>query len=498
MSGFRTALGIDICNGRINLALLKKHGDRVRLLKTASCPIPEGAIKGRNIENPAVLAGAIKKLKIKNGIHYHPTAISLIANPTLMQILDLPKDAPGNVRRFVFNEVKHYAVLPIKKAAVDFCGVKSSIKSNNRRALVIATEGQKIKTAAKTLNRRGLNIELIEPAWMAYIRACYTRKISGKTGTNLLFAMIFDGILTLSLFRDNALDFIRVKPVELSRPEDCSEWVAEEISQVLKFYRLRNSGKDNKWQITLITDIFDAKDEKTEELLKDKLGDIELDIINPEDAYLDTPVADDALDNKPSAVAVGLAMGLLNTPNTGLNINMLPPEVAAAKSREQKILALLNFFAAFLVIMIIGSYIINAEMEDRSAAIERKKQLQVSIDTQELLNEQSNLQQQFEQVSTKLEQINKTIKTDTVLKWGPILEEIRLVTPETVRITELDSKENSEILLNGQAVSYPAVNLFIEALNTCKNIESASLIVSKSNRQSNGLVEYSISCLLTR
>lgn len=498
MSGFRTVLGIDISDGRINLALLKKHGDSVRLLKSAGCPVPDGAIKGRNIENVAVLAGAIKKLKIQNGIHAHPTAISLTANPILMQILELPKDAPGNVRQFVFNEVKHYAMLPIKKAAVDFCGIKSSIKSDRRRALVVATDGQKIKTVAKTMNRRGLNIEVIEPAWMAYTRACYARKIAGKAGTNLLFAIIFDGVLTLTLFRDNTLDFIRVQPVDLSRSEDYFDWMGEEINHVLKFYELRTSRKNNKWQVTLVTDICDEAVEKKEELLKDKLGNVKLEIINPDNAYLDTPVANDACDNKPSVVAVGLAMGLLNTPNAGLNINLLPPEVVVAKSREKKILVLSNLFAAFLVIMILGTYLINARMEDKSAAIERKKQLQVSVDTKELLNEQSNLQQQFTEVSAKLEQINKTIDTGTVLKWGPILEDIRLVTPETVRITELDSQENSEILLSGQAVSYPAVNLFIEALNTCRNIESASLIGSKSYRQSDTLVEYSIRCLLNQ
>ena len=513
MSGFSTALGIDISGGRINLALLKKHGDTVKLLKAADCPVPDGAIRDGNIENDAVLAGAIKKLKAKNGIGVHPTAISLIANPTLMQIMDLPKDTAGNVRQFVFNEVKHYAMLPIKKAAMDFCGIKSAVKSGSRRAFVVAIDGQRITTAMKNMNRRGLNIEVIEPAWIAYTRACYAEQIVGKTDTNLLFAMVFDGVLTLSVFRNNTLDFIRVKHAEAvsSQSEDHLEWVAEEINEVLKFYELRTSRNKNKWQAILITDIEDESLEAKAESLRSRFDNIDLQVKTAQNAYLDTPVAsglsagkhprgDCEIKNsdggKPSAVAVGLAMRILNTPDAGLNINLLPSEVAIAKSRAKKVLVLSNIAATFFVLMILSTAFINAGMEKTAMEIKRQKKLQAGVDTQTLLNEQLLLQKQITEISAKLEQINNTIDTNTVLDWGPILNEIRDATPETVRISKLDSVENSEIVLIGQAVSYQAVNLFIEALNKCRNIESASLIGSRSDRQSEDLVEYSIRCTL--
>jgi Tfp pilus assembly protein PilN len=323
--------------------------------------------------------------------------------------------------------------------------------------------------------------------------------------------MIFDGVLTLSVFRNNTLDFIRVKPVEPGslQSEDNLEWLEEEINQVLKFYELRTS--KNKWQVILVTDNIHESIESKAELLRSRLDNAQLQIKTDQNAYLDTPIAaglsagkqlrEDCEDqngsgNKPSAVAIGLAMGLLNTPGAGLNINLLPSEVALAKSRENKILVLSNIAAAFLVLMILSTAFINTGMEKASVEIKRQKQLQASVDTGDLLNEQSLLQQQIKEISAKLEQINNTIDTKTVLDWGPILNQIKDATPETVRISKLNSSENSEILLSGQAVSYPAVNLFIEALNKCENIDSASLIGSRSDRQVEGLVEYSIRCLL--
>ncbi len=500
MPRYRTALGIDISDSRINLALLKKHGDSVKLLKAAGCPVPEGAIKDGNIENAAALAKAIRKLKARNGIRVHPTAISLMANPTLMQILDLPKDAPGNVRQFVHNEVKHYAMLPIKKAAVDFCGIKSSSRSGNRRALVVATDGQKVATAMKVLNRQGLNIEAIEPMWTAYIKACYAKTIAGTTNTTQLYAMVFDGILTLALFKQKTLDFIRVKPVETEplQAEEYFEWLEQEINEVLKFYKFGITKKSDKWQVIIVTNIYSEIVEEKAEQLRTRFGSIELQVRTPENAHLDTPVVDEADDNKPSAVAIGLAMGLLNISGPGLNINLLPSQVAIAKSKEKQTLLIANIAAVTFAIMIICIGFLQAKTRKVNKDINQQKQMQVTCDTQELLKEQSVLQKQITEIQSKLELMNNALASDAVLTWGQILNDIRIATPERIRITEIFSSENSNILLSGQALSYETLYLFIEALSACKNIESASLIVSQNNNRQDGLIGYSINCLLTQ
>jgi hypothetical protein len=273
-------LGIDISDGRINLALVRKNGDGVKLLRAASGPVPDGAIKDGNVEDATVLAKAIKKLKTKNRIHSHRTVFSLVANPTLMQILDLPKDARGNVRQFVQDEVKHYAVLPINKAAVDFCGIKSSPKSSNHRVLVVASDSQKITAAARAFNREGLNIDAIEPAWVAYIRACYAKKIAKKFDTSLLFAIVCDRTLTLSVFRNQTLDFVRTERIEPAtlQSEEYFEWLAEEINAVIKFYELEVHDEHNKWHVTLVANISGESVSEATESLRARLDPVELEV----------------------------------------------------------------------------------------------------------------------------------------------------------------------------------------------------------------------------
>jgi Tfp pilus assembly protein PilN len=480
----RTALGINISDGRITLALLQKNKDGVKLLKAAGCPVPDGAIKNGNIEDAKALAKAIKKLKAKNRIHSHRTAFCLVANPTLMQILNLPKDARGNARQFVHNEVKHYAALPIKKAAVDFCGIKSSAKSPDHRVLVVATDRQKITTATTTFRKEGLNIDAIEPVWIAYTRACYAKKIAGPFDMNRLFAIVCDGTLTLSLFRSQRLDFVRTERIEPETllSEEYPQWLAEKINAVIKFYNLEASNKQNKWYVTLVTNINGQSVSGTTESLKARLSPAELEIRTLEHAHL--------------TIATGLAMKLLIVPGYGLNIDLLPQELIEAKAAEKQTLMIANIAAAiiFLLILSVGFLIVKGNKVN--AHIEQNRQTQVSRNMPELLIEKTLLQEQINDLSEKLDVTEDTLSSESGLKWGRILSDIRQATPKTVRLTGLNSSDNFRMLLDGQALSYDAIYLFVDALSTCKNIKSASLIGTEQYNGSEHMVKYSIRCSL--
>jgi hypothetical protein len=481
-----TALGIDVSDGWITLALLARKKDGVKLMKAACAPVPDGAVKDGNITNATALAKAIKKLKSKNRIRSHRTVFSLIANPTLMQILDLPREARGNARQFVNNEVKHYAVLPIKKAAVDFCGIKTSSKSRQQQVLVVATDSQKITNAARALRREGLNIEAIEPSWIAYTRACYAKKIAGIFDTNRIFATVYDRMLTLSLFRNQRLDFVRTKRIEpfILQSEDYHKWLAEEINAVIKFYELKDPNKHNQWRVTLVTDIGAESVPATTESLSTGLGPVELEVRTLEHTRL--------------TIAVGLAMKLLKVPGCGLNIDLLPADLIEAKVAEKQTLAMANVAAAIIFLVILSVGFLSAKVNNVNAQIMHNRQTQVNRKTPALLDEQTSLQRQTTNLSEMLDFANNILSTGTNLKWGRILEDIRQATPKSVRITALSSNDNSSMVLEGQALSYAAIYLFVDELGTCRNIESASLIGTEKYRGSDSLVKYSVRCSLTQ
>jgi Tfp pilus assembly protein PilN len=498
MFGSKTALGIDISNGEIKLALLKKGKNGLELLKAASSPVPDGAIKDGNIEDAAVLAKAIKELKKRSKIGSQPTVLSLVADPILIEILEVPKDVPGSIRQFIQDEVKHYAKLPIQDAAIDFCGIKSSVKSGVHRALVVATDGHKISESSKALNQPGLNIDAIEPALVAYIRACYAKKIAKRFDRNLLLAIVHEGIVTFCLFRNETLDFVRTKRPEADKrePDKCYEWLAEQINAILQFYELEVLDKREKWEVTIVTDIYNESIEHNTEALGTNIEGAELAVRSLEDAYLDTPVADTEHTEKPSAIAVGLAMKLLNFPGCNLNIDFLPREAAEVKTARKQTLVIANAAAVIFLLMILSIGFFNIKVRKVNENIKQQRDAQLRQNVQKGLNEQTFLDEQIADITEKLKSMNAASGTGALLRWGQILNDIRFAIPKTARITNLSNNSNSKILLEGQALSYEAVHLFVDMLNAGEYIESASLTGTKRDNRSGGLLRYSINCSL--
>lgn len=495
-----TALGIDLSSDRINLALLQKTKSGVKLIRTASGAVPAGAIKDGNIEDPAILAKAIRELKTKNKMRADRTAISLVASPVLLQILDLPEPFPSNIGQFVRDEVKNYAILPRENVVLDFCGMKSSFKSKARRVLVAAAENQKITEAAKTINSEGLGLEAIEPAALAYIRACYETKIAKKIGKNLIFAIVHNNTFTLCLFRNQSLDFLRTKKIETEviESERYSEWLAEEIYTILQFYELEVLEKNDQWQITLITPDAACSPEDLKKLLANNVEGVDLEVRRLEDAYLDTTIGNLELSVKPSAVAIGLAMKLLDTPCGGLNINLVPAVVDEIKVIRKQRFAIVKVAAVIFAIIFVYVGFISSKGQRTNRQIEEKKQTKQTQNMQSLVTKQIQLGEQISKISKDIRNINSVLKTVSPLNWGQILGDISHKIPKKVQIASLTSGGGSKMSLDGYALSYEAVNDFIDLLNKSKFIESASLAGTEQTYRSNGSLEYFINCTLAQ
>jgi len=167
----------------------------------------------------------------------------------------------------------------------------------------------------------------------------------------------------------------------------------------------------------------------------------------------------------------------------GLQINLLPPESTEVKSAKKHFLITANIIAAVLILMILAAGGLSLMANKINQSITHKKQTEQSQDTYILLREQESLDRQIELLSG--------------LDWAGILEDVRSRTPGAVRITNLYSKGNTEMHLEGLALSYEVVRLFVKMLNESDYISSASLNMRREEK-AGGLVMYTINCALTR
>ena len=493
----KTALGIDICAEQINMVLLKRDKSGAKLLKTASAPVPDGSIENGDIKDPIALVKTIKELKAANRINAKQTAMSLVARPVVEQIMDLPAPVPSNIGQFVGNELKHCVVLQGKDVASDYCGIGSAGRPGNR-LLVVATDGQKMSEIAKAFNQIGVGIDAIEPPLIPYARAFHANKIAGKFDCNVLIAILQDSNLTLCVFRNQTLDFVRTKHVkgEKSDSEQLCQWLASQINAIIRFYEIEVSESSGKWETTVIMDGMELSQD-AEDSLRAKIAGDTIEVRTGENAYLDTPVESSRCKKtgNPSFVAIGLAMRFFVTSQKNLRLNLLPPETTEIRSTRKEALITANIMAGILSAMILASGGLILATKKLDTNITRRNRSQSLHNITTLLKEQELLDGQIRIISDRTNHLNDILRLRRDVDWFGLLNDIRTTTPKTMQITRLFSKDCSTMSLEGLALSYEAVRLFVDLLEKSDYIDSASLITTV-NDENLGLVRYTINCAL--
>ena len=493
----RTALGVDISDGRISLALLKQNAKGIELLKSASSPVPDGAIKDGNIEEPVILSKAIKGLKTRNRIRARQTAVSLFAKPVVMQILDAPKGAPTSIGQFVRNELKSYVTLSGREIALDFCGISSG-QGPGKRLFAVATDGQKVAELAKASDLASLNVQVIEPPLLSYTRAIYAKRIAGKFDCEVLIAMLQGDVLNLCVFRKQNLDFVRAKDIggEKLEPNELCHWLADQINSIIQFYDIEVADSSGKWEVVVVADHAQLPDD-AEESLRVQIAGVGLEVRNGENACQDTVVAQNDGAEKASVVAIGLAIGLLNKNDNDLRINLVPPESAEVRAVKKQMHITVTIIAAVLLFMVLAGTGLSLRADKVKRGIAQRKQTELSQVTYTLLSERQLLDKQIKQLSDRPARLSRILGSRYDMDWAKILEDVRSRTPKTVRITNLYSKESSMMYLEGLALSYEAIRLFVKMLNESNYISSASLSETIKEDEADRLVMYRINCSLT-
>ncbi|MHC4204514.1 MAG: pilus assembly protein PilM [Planctomycetota bacterium] len=491
------ALGIDISHRQISMALLRRDKNGVQVLKAGNAPVPDGTIRDGCIEEPEVLAKAIKELKSHNNIRAKKAAISLSTESTIVHILDAPKGAPSNIGQFVQNEFKSYVALSGRKIAFDYCGIKSGQGVANR-LLAVAADRDELAMLNMTCRRAHLDVEAIEPPILGYIRALFAERIEGRFESDVLIAVLYGCILTLCVFRKQTLDFLRIEANsgENTGPGELCRGLADELNTIIQYYDVEVADSSGKWEVTIVADGVQLPDD-AEASLKSMIESDDLEVRTGQNACRDTIVDYNNCKGQPSTLAIGLAMGLLDVQRTGLKVNLVPPESAEVKAvKKQLALTIAAIAVAVPLLMLAVGAGFNRMADKTKNNIVQSVQAEMSQDMQTLFNEKQFLERQIELLSKRPGELNDILGSRPNLDWAKILDDIRNHTPEAVRITAMQSTGNAEIILEGMALSYEAIRLFVKTLNESDYINAASLTETTKTEESGGLVMYKIDCAL--
>ncbi len=495
--GDKTAIGVDISENGIRMVVLRRGKAGVELVRSAGVQMPEEAIKNGNIEDAALLTKALRILKRRCRIRTGRTAAALFGKPAITQMIDMPKQVPGNIRQYVQSEVKQYIAVPGKDIVMDFCAVAGAKRAADKRVLAVITDSRKMTKLVKCCSAAGLDVEVIEPPLLAYTRAVHAEKVAGRSGVNVLIAMLRGSTFMLGVFRNQIMDFVRAKDVaaDVTGPDGISNWLADEIVQVVQFYDIEVLGDSGKWEMTVFID-FKSLPQGLEERIKSKCPKAVVHVQTTDNAYLDMPAQPHRVagGQTPSPVAVGLAMRMLDTDPTGMKVNVMPGKLVKLKAVKTDVLVAANIAAAIMLLLILAVAVPARMTEKMSREVAQKQQTLADQDIHGMLAEQKALEKLLQYQSEVLGRIAGISQAHRGIDWASVLEDIGRKTPKNICITNIESKDMPKITVEGLASSNEAVQGFIKALRKSKHIRSASLVEAEKYDQASGIVKYEISC----
>ena len=497
--GSKTSLGIDIFDGHIHVALLSSGKSGVQLVKSVQAELDEGVMESGNIKDPASLGRAIKKVLKVNGIRNRKAVVSLAAKPVLCQIVDLPEDMPGNLSQFVRAEIKHSPVFSGKEPYYEFCGMGAGGAAGVERLFVVATDHEKVNNLLKAMGLAGVEPVAVELPVMAAIRALHAEKISDRYDADALVGHIHGTVLTMCMFRKGELDFIR--SVDLGDKADDAngfcDRCAEELGAVIQFYDVEvDDVAGDKREITVLVDSLIVSAEDMEFSLQKAFGGL-ASVCSGSDVYSITPVVENEAIAAAPITAVGLAMRQLGVAGLKVSIDLIPPEAEETKATKKFVLITANLAAVVLLFMIVAGGVVRAQLVKTQAAMEeRKKNTTEGEGIEHLLKQQYTMNSQITHLKEKRASVAGVFEDDNISLWAGILDEIRQVTPKTLYITRLAFADGSKILIEGNALSFKSIHIFGELLGQAKFMESARVIETNKNYDVEGLVAYSIECIL--
>ncbi len=485
------SVGVDITDGTISVAVVEKRNNGIKTLFNRHYPMPDKAMENGKIVRPAAIVKIVRKALSGRRITPDNLTLSLVCGEMLVQTLDLPKIMPTNLSQFVRDEIKHYASLPSGEISIDYCGLKTAANSP-RKAMVYAAEVEQIENLVRHFNKAGLIVDCVEPAQVALMRQAANAGIDSGVITLVLSARF--GLMNFSVIVNNSADFVRAKQIDLS-DECAADKIVLETEEILKAYELDIAGRLSRWQIII--------DTPSEELgnriagLLDSAGRI-IKTVNRHNGAGELK-HDDAANPEALQVecaAVELAAGRFCDDASTMRINLIPAKYAGSRARTRRILIGVNAAAAGLLIMALVLVYFTWQSGKTAYHLGQKTKLMENRDIAGLIDERTKLNSQVNRMQVRSAGLSEALGSNPYISWLNVISDVIKAVPQNVQLVSLYTANDNEMFLEGRAMSHQSVPVFVSRLNDANSIESASIVVSRSQTALEGLVDYTIQCKL--
>jgi len=490
----KKAVGIDISSTFVSLALLRLDPKGIHLVNAVRRPIPEGLLKGGKIENPKLLREIVRDLKRKCG-RTRATTLSLFSSRSLVQIMELPDNNALNMGQHVQKEIKNYVNMTGVKTVIDYRGLESMDAS--KRMFAAAGDVKTVSDAVNACQAVGLDVQSVEPNLLAYVRALYHKRVADRFGCNVLLAIMRDEQMCLAVLRGRNLDYISTD--NITEIKDDSEQAAghlvKKIKRVMQYYDVEVPEHSGRWELNVVLDESCSFSEQAKTVVCEAMGENTVDWISSENVitHCSVSISDKIPQTQISISAIGHAMRSLSDDIQVPDVNLLPRQIAEANNVKRGLLLTAIAAATFLLIMglfSIGLVVMSNALIDRIAI--KKPDSSVS----EVVQVRGEVESQIEEVGKIPMLLKEIIESKENINWAGVLSDIRRGKPNGLCLTSLDSRPDYSVFIEGQALAYNDITVFVARLSQSDHIASANLNKSVQRGRFKGHYVYGIRCQL--
>ena len=493
-----TSLGIDISESCISFALLKKCHKGITLIKADQVPTPKDAVIDGNIVSHQSIAKAIRRLLKKNRVNERQAAISLLADPVLSQIIDLPEKMPANIDKFIQSGIKNSTLLSRKEYHYDFCMLTRQVQDSAGKVLVEAANIDKIVPMIKALSKAAIEVPVVELPAIAWARTVNDKLMRDNYKKNALTIYGRGSKTFICVFRKGHLDFIR--SVDFGHmsvsPDEYAANCTEQINAVRQYYDIEVETQGSvDWQVVLYLDHDGATLEDFHGALQDKLKQ-DVYLCRNDQISMDTAVQTTGSVKKASLTAVGLAMHAFQASSSGISINLLPQSVQDITALKRFVLITANVAAAAVLLMFVYVGMSGAKINETYRAMQERKENIQTDDIASLLERKRSLENACTTLESNSAMMSQVFEGEDCADWAAVLDEVGMNIPKDMCITRLECSQDNDFTLQGNALSYESPHSYAKLLEESGLIASA--VVSEANSQQglNGMIDYTINCQL--
>lgn len=496
----KTSLGIDLSSTQISTTLVRKGRTGLVLAKAAKAAMPNGMIANGRIVDMAGFTRLLRSLKARHGLRTANVTLSLPPGVLLTRLVRLEENDPQRIRDAVAAEVRQYALLSGRKAAWDFRVVASATGAAPGRALVAAGDQEAVGNLIDACRGVGLHVDVIEPAVLACLRVCRPKLGALSAGDNAVVVLLRDRTVTTCLFRREVLELIRTKSIaadNAQRSDFCRE-IAAQVHAVLAFDQTDRGPEAQGRRVVLIDDGSGFSPEQVCDHLIERAPNVTLDVITQADLpslfRVETPEGETG-----SLTAFGAATRSLDVSDAAPNVNLVPPE-DPAKKRLQRTAVLTGVMCALLMLLtlaaagFLGSVTRHTEDDIKAAMARRTRGGDVALG---LAASQLRTAEELADAATEeTEYLRQVVNRGSVVDWVQLLNDVRAAVPKTLWITELFTRDDTELIVQGLSRSSEDVHVLAEALRQSAWISKATPVKLERDVEVPEMLQYTVECTI--